>query len=175
MRIKKTFYIKCPKNTFQIVSYLRLTVLFSLLFVYFHTSFHPTKSFMSGTVQREFIHSSIANTGRENLSRLITITLNMRVIWQNRWYWFGPRIFPYLFSFFWIAFQEPEGWKPNASSRSIPGPRPRLEWWEIQFKRRKKAPRTAPPLPHLTPKSPPSTSPGAILRSQTKTRCTYWT
>lgn len=51
-------------------------------------------------------------------------------------------------------FGSPRGGKPNASSRSSPGPRPRLEWWEIQFKRRKEAPRTAPPPPppRLTPR-----------------------
>lgn len=100
--------IQCPKNTFQIlsimISYLWRTVLFSLLFVYFHTSFHHSKSFMSVTVQRKFIHSSITNTGRENPSRLIAITPNMRVVWQNRWYWFHPRIFPYFYFIFLPSF-----------------------------------------------------------------------
>lgn len=106
---------------------------------------------------------------RQRESKWKAITQNMQLIWQNRWYWFLPSIsLSFLLSPPAYSFQEPEG------SRSIPGPRPRLEWWEIKFKRRKKPPPTAPRPPRFPPKSPPSTSLGAILRSQTKTRWTYW-
>lgn len=85
---------------------------------------------MSGVVQREFTHSSATNRHSlsygsqsvnghysEHASRLAK-----QVILISSKY-FSPLSF-----FSSIAFQEPEGWKANASSHSIPGSRPRLEW-----------------------------------------------
>lgn len=84
---------------------------------------------MSGMVQREFMHSSITNPGREfesvnshydeHASRLAKQVILIS----------SKDFFPFSHLLFCIVFREPEGWKPNAlSSRSIPGPWPRLEW-----------------------------------------------
>lgn len=67
----------------------------------------------------------------DNLSQKVCVILNM----QNRWSWFLSTL---LFLSFFFIFCEPEGLKPNASYLSIPALRPRLKWWEIQFKEWKK-------------------------------------
>lgn len=117
----------------------RTDSLFSLLFVLFHTSTEwDTKDLMSvGTVQREFVHSSMTNT-----VWAITPSEPLLPTYQL----FGKtgetdsfQVLPLpLFYFFYRPFQDPKGWKPSSCSCSVPGSRPGMEWWEIQFKRSKK-------------------------------------
>lgn len=151
----------------------RADSLFSLLFVPFHTPNEwDAKDLISvRTVQREFIHSSMTNTVcaiTPSEPLLPTYKLFGKTGETDSFQVLSPH-FPTFSKR--VLFRTPRvGSQDSTRALSlVQGP-----GWNREKFNLKGAKSASKNCPFTTAKSPPSTSPGTIMRGQTKTRWTYW-